>query len=49
VSVTQSGPVAVVEIHRPPHNYFDAGVVTGVANAITALDQAPECRVVVLA
>jgi len=49
VSVTQSGHVAVVEIHRSPNNYFDAGLVAGIAGAIVALDERPECRVVVLA
>lgn len=49
VSVTQSGHVAVVEIHRPPYNYFDAALVAGVASAIASLDETSECRAVVLA
>lgn len=48
VSVTQLAHVGVVEIHRPPHNYFDAELVAGIAAAITTLDAAPECRAMVL-
>jgi 2-(1,2-epoxy-1,2-dihydrophenyl)acetyl-CoA isomerase len=41
--------VAMAEIHRPPHNYFDAGLIASLADALEALDSEPACRVVVLA
>jgi len=49
VSVEALGHVTVVEIHRPPNNYFDAGLVGAIADALARLDETPECRVVVLA
>jgi enoyl-CoA hydratase/carnithine racemase len=41
--------VATVEIHRPPHNYFDDALIRNLADAFERLDQNPECRAVVLA
>jgi enoyl-CoA hydratase/carnithine racemase len=43
------GHVAVVEIHRPPNNYFDATLIQLVADALDELEADTECRVVVLA
>jgi enoyl-CoA hydratase/carnithine racemase len=40
--------VATVEIHRPPHNYFDLQLVEDIASAFEALDAEPSCRVIVL-
>jgi len=40
--------IASVEIHRPPHNYFDAELVRDLAAAFEALDEDPRCRVIVL-
>ena len=48
VSVDLAGNVATVEIHRPPHNWFDIAVMTELADAILGLDDEPECRAVVL-
>jgi enoyl-CoA hydratase/carnithine racemase len=48
VSVALSGNVAEVEIHRPPHNFLDVGLIRSLADALEALDRAPECRVSVL-
>jgi enoyl-CoA hydratase/carnithine racemase len=48
VSVELSGHVATVEIHRPPHNWFDIAVMTELADAILGLDDRPECRAIVL-
>ncbi len=48
VSVDLAGHVATVEIHRPPHNWFDIAVMTELADAILGLDDEPECRAVVL-
>jgi enoyl-CoA hydratase/carnithine racemase len=48
VSVDLSEHVATVEIHRPPHNWFDIDVMTSLADAILGLDDDGECRAVVL-
>src|SRR4249920_576096 len=48
VSVDLAGHVATVEIHRPPHNWFDIVVITLLADSVLGLDDEPECRAVVL-
>src|SRR6266540_3199263 len=48
VTVDLSEHVATVEIHRPPHNWFDIDVMTSLADAILGLDDDAECRAVVL-
>lgn len=40
--------VAVVEFHRPPHNYFDESLMEGLAEAYEALDSNPAVRCLVL-
>lgn len=49
VSVRLDGHVALVEIHRPPHNYFDAQLMKDLADAFEAMDNDHECRALVLA
>ena len=48
VTVEFAGHVAVVEIHRPPNNYFDATLIMGIADAYERLDDDVECRAIVL-
>jgi enoyl-CoA hydratase/carnithine racemase len=48
VSVALSGNVAEVEIHRPPHNFLDVELIRSLADALEALDRAPQCRASVL-
>jgi enoyl-CoA hydratase/carnithine racemase len=48
VSVSLDGHVALVEIHRPPHNYFDVELIRDLADAFHALDEEPACRALVL-
>jgi enoyl-CoA hydratase/carnithine racemase len=48
VSVDLADHVAIVEIHRPPHNWFDITVMTELADAILGLDDVAECRAIVL-
>ena len=48
VSVDLADHVATVEIHRPPHNWFDIAVMTELADAVLGLDDEPECRALVL-
>lgn len=45
----EEGNVAVVEIQRPPHNFFDVDLIDAIADAYETLDERPECRAIVLA
>lgn len=49
VSVVLEQHVALVEIHRPPHNYFDHQLIRSLADAFESLDKDPACRSLVLA
>jgi enoyl-CoA hydratase/carnithine racemase len=49
VSVAIKDYVAQVEIHRPPHNFFDVQLIRDLAEAFNALDADAACRVAVLA
>ncbi len=49
VSVTLNQHVALVEIHRPPHNHFDHQLIRSLADAFESLDKEPSCRSLVLA
>lgn len=48
VSVTMDGHVAIVEIQRPPNNFFDHTLICNLADAFDELDGDPECRTLVL-
>jgi 2-(1,2-epoxy-1,2-dihydrophenyl)acetyl-CoA isomerase len=48
LNVTLSDHVAVLEMRRPPANYFDDELVGALTDAVSALDDAPDCRVLVL-
>ena len=45
----EEGNIAVVEIQRPPHNFFDVDLINAIADAYEALDEHPGCRAIVLA
>ncbi|AGL17092.1 enoyl-CoA hydratase/isomerase family protein [Actinoplanes sp. N902-109] len=47
--VTVADGVGVLELVRPPNNHVDARVIGELADAALALDDDPECRVLVLA
>ena len=49
IEVTHKRHVAVVEIQRPPHNFFDRELIEEIADALEALDEDANCRAVVLA
>jgi enoyl-CoA hydratase/carnithine racemase len=49
VSVKLDGHVALVEIHRPPHNFFDDQLIRDLATAFEALDAESACRTLLLA
>jgi len=49
VSVHLDGHVAFVEVHRPPHNFFDDQLIRDLAAAFESLDTEPACRALILA
>ncbi len=49
IAVEKTGHVALIEIRRPPHNFFDIPLIQEIAGALEALDEEPECRAVVWA
>ncbi len=48
VAVATEGFVAQVEIHRPPHNFFDVELIRSLCDAFEALDVDPSCRAILL-
>ncbi|HEX7354441.1 MAG TPA: enoyl-CoA hydratase/isomerase family protein [Mycobacteriales bacterium] len=40
--------VAIVELRRPPENYFDVAMIRALADAYATLDEDPRCRAIVL-
>jgi len=38
VSMTRTGHTAIVEMHRPPHNYFDVGLLQNLVEAFAICD-----------
>src|SRR6202166_4840373 len=49
IAVEKTGRVALIEIRRPPNNFFDIALIQEIAGALEALDEDAECRAVVLA
>ena len=49
IGVEKTGHVALVEIRRPPNNFFDIALIKEIASAFEALDADADCRAVVLA
>jgi enoyl-CoA hydratase/carnithine racemase len=48
IGVDKTGHIAIIEIQRPPHNYFDISLINQIADALTDLDNDAEIRAVVL-
>jgi enoyl-CoA hydratase/carnithine racemase len=48
IGVDLDGAVAVVEMRRPPHNYFDVPLIAELADAFEALEADRRCRAIVL-
>lgn len=48
VDVTVHDHVATLELRRPPHNFFDPALLSGIADAFEAMDAEPACRAIVL-
>jgi enoyl-CoA hydratase/carnithine racemase len=49
IAVEKTGHVTLVEIRRPPNNFFDIPLIKEIAAAFEALDADAECRAIVLA
>jgi len=49
VEIEKQGHVAVLEIQRPPNNFFDVDLINALGDAFEAMDQDPEVRALVLA
>jgi enoyl-CoA hydratase/carnithine racemase len=49
IGVETYGHVTLIEIRRPPHNFFDVAHIQEIAGALEALDEDTNCRAVVLA
>lgn len=49
IGVERQGLVAIVEIRRPPNNFFDISLINQIADAFDALDNDSGCRAIVLA
>jgi enoyl-CoA hydratase/carnithine racemase len=48
ICVQMTGHVAVIEIQRPPHNFFDQTLIAQLADIFEALDKETNCRALVL-
>jgi enoyl-CoA hydratase/carnithine racemase len=49
LNVEHHGHVALVEINRPPNNFFDVALINGIADIFEELDREPDVRALVLA
>jgi len=49
IAVDKAGHVALIEIRRPPNNFFDIALIQEIAGALETLDVDADCRAVVLA
>ena len=49
IGVEKTGHVAIVEIRRPPNNYFEVALIKEIATAFEELDADADCRALVLA
>lgn len=49
LNVVLDDHVAIVEMNRPPHNFFDMGMLSGLVDTFDQLDEVAQCRSIVLA
>ena len=49
IAVSLDDRVGLVEIRKPPHNFFDVALIRQIAEAFEAFDADPACRTVLLA
>ncbi|MEK9776289.1 MAG: enoyl-CoA hydratase/isomerase family protein, partial [Quisquiliibacterium sp.] len=48
IGLSREGHVAIVEIRRPPHNFFDIELIRNLADLFDALDKDDTCRCILL-
>jgi enoyl-CoA hydratase/carnithine racemase len=48
IGISKDGHVGIVEIQRPPHNYFDNALINQIADAYEAFDRDDNIRAIVL-
>ncbi|MBE7419766.1 MAG: enoyl-CoA hydratase/isomerase family protein [Ideonella sp.] len=48
VAAQLDGHVAIIELRRPPHNYFDIALIAQLADAFEAMEADAQCRAIVL-
>lgn len=48
VTLSCAGPVATIEIHRPPHNFVDAALIRSIADQLREAEDNGDFRVIVL-
>jgi len=48
LSVTRAEKVGIVELRKPPHNFFDIDLISGIADAWEAFEQDKSIRVIML-
>jgi len=49
IGIEKLGHVTLIEIRRPPNNFFDIALIEQIANALETLDADSDCRAIVLA
>ncbi|MDX2205710.1 MAG: enoyl-CoA hydratase/isomerase family protein, partial [Hyphomicrobiaceae bacterium] len=49
IGISRHDLVTMIEIQRPPHNFFDILMIREIAEACESLDRDPGCRAIVLA
>ncbi len=49
IAVSLADRVGLVEIRKPPNNFFDVSLIRQIGDAFDALDTDPECRTILLA
>ena len=49
IGIEKTGHVALVEIRRPPNNFFDIPLIKEIATAFESFDQDGDIRAIVLA
>ncbi len=48
IAVSQAGPIATIEMRRPPNNFVSVALIAAIADALERLDRDPACRAAVL-
>ena len=48
IAVTQAGPIATIEMRRPPNNFVSVALIAAIADALEQRDRDPACRAIVL-